>query len=538
MVNGYNIIVASGSDVGKIRETNQDNYLLGNYDSSKPVLLTLFDGAGGHAGGEVASGCGAEASRQIYSGLENYLEDENLANAGEKLVTSIAFETQKQIIKEVADMTKKDPTVDIDPTTTYVGLFFNPIGIANYAHVGDSRLYLLRDGKLQRLTDDHNIAFYFLNEKAKKENKPFDEEAFKAHHMNNQITKYICKDNSRLPDGKLTVGVSYIDIQEGDLYLLCSDGLTDMLNERSRRELDSQNGKITIRSIEEMLNQTITPGVEISERKLKQCVNSLIYEANRAGGKDNITVVLARVNQIIEPFNDQEEGFFNDQSQQASSEGGRLPYDELEDKYRKVYNAYREEHKLRRNLEKTTLTQGDENARLTNAVKNLELTVESLEFERSNLETDLAEKEGNLKILQIQNKGLEREVQNYKNNPHKQGRNPRIVGLLAGVALTVGVIKGSQYWAENDFNSNISGMYDSLTLESVDNYVKEANTLMLQHRLGQINCGELRMNQDSLDWNFRDDEVYVANPSELELFQGTRTELSEFVEDKCPRPSK
>lgn len=531
MVYDYDIAIVGLSDTGKVRDTNQDNYFKGDFNPNKQTLLTLFDGAGGHEGGEIASGCGAEVSRQVYANLDSYLTDENQANAGEQLVNNIAFATQKGILEKVGDILNKNPRSEVDPTTTYVGLYFNPIGIANYAHVGDSRLYLLRDGVLTKLTEDHNLAYHFLSQKAKKTGEPFDEEAYKAHPRNNIVTKSIQKDKSNNIDDGLT-DVSYVDIRVGDLYLLCSDGLTDMLNERTRRELDSDKGKMTIRSIEEILNQTVNEGEVTSERKLQQCANGLIYEANRAGGHDNITVVLARVNGMVDQtaFTSEEDGFFNNLNQQASSEQGKPSYDQLEDQYREVYNAYLKERNLRKELQTTTNEQGSENARLSNDVNNLQMTVESYEFENANLEAEIAERDGIIKEHELRIKGLQRENDNYKRHPHKQGRNPRIVGLLAGVALCAAVYEGSQYFVEHEVDSSIAEVYDSFTKPSVEEFEEKVNGLKLQFNVGMLGCGDLRYEQDSLNWDFTEDEVY----GDLDLFRSKRSELESFIENKCP----
>ncbi|MBT3297364.1 serine/threonine-protein phosphatase [archaeon] len=527
MVYVYELVTAACTDNGKVRETNQDNYFL-NQDN--PSLITLFDGAGGHSGGEIASGYGSESSREIYAELDSLL-GENLANGGEQVLTTIALKTKKYISECVNKERVKNPETKLDPLTTYVGLFLNPIGIANYAHAGDSRLYLLREGTLARLTDDHNFAFQTLKTKAEEEGKPFDEEAFKNHHMNNYITRSISNGDHDNHGNEVLVDCSYVGIQEGDVYLLCSDGLTDMLNDKTRRELDSPSGKITIKSIEEILNQTIKPEEKVSEKKLKQCANSLIYEANRAGGQDNITVILARVNGMNESFDLAEDAFFRNETVQASSETGQLTYDVLAENYRKVHAAFVEERKLRMDLERTTLELSDEHVKLTNDVHNLGLNLESYQYENANLEADVTERTGTIKILELEKEGLSRKVKNYENNPHKQGKNPRILGLLAGVALTLGVYGGSQYWAEHDLGSNISDVHASITQLHVEDYLLGASTIKLQYTLGKTSCGDLRFEVDGLNWEFQEGNIY----GNLEHFSTAKDNLNQFVDEKCPK---
>ena len=225
--------VAVITDTGRKRRRNEDAYVC------EPPLFAIADGMGGAQAGEVASRLAASALR------------ESRADAGgEQRIADLIQEANRRVY----DRSSSDPNTSGMGTTITVALVEN--GNVSFGHVGDSRAYLIRDGLMEQITEDHSLVNELL-----KSGKLSPEEA-EAHPQRSVITRALGTD----PD--VDADTFTVEGQTGDLFLLCSDGLTDMVS-----------------------NETILDLVERNRPDMNQALRELVRAANRGGGEDNITVV-------------------------------------------------------------------------------------------------------------------------------------------------------------------------------------------------------------------------------------------------------
>jgi protein phosphatase len=241
------------TDVGLKRTHNEDNF----YRSDELGLYLVADGMGGHAAGEVASGAAIDA---IVRFAERHFKDQSLtwpfgfdqrlsgsANAlisGIRLANQTLF-TMQQDRPELNGMGTTVATLRIDE------------GEATIAHVGDSRIYRIRGEEFAQLTSDHS----WVNEQLQK-NIITAEEA-RNHRYKNVITRAL---GNRL---ELEIDVRTEPIETGDRFVLCSDGLSGMVD-------DAEMSEVLISA----------------QADLRIAANKLVALANEAGGHDNISVVL------------------------------------------------------------------------------------------------------------------------------------------------------------------------------------------------------------------------------------------------------
>jgi len=225
--------VAQVTDTGRKRRRNEDSLVC------EPPLFAIADGMGGAQAGEVASRLAASAVREGGPG-----------DAGEERI----FELIQEANRRVYDRASSDPNTSGMGTTMTVAIVDGD-DVA-FGHVGDSRAYLIRDGRMEQLTEDHSLVNELL-----KSGKLSPEEA-DVHPQRSVITRAVGTD----PD--VDVDTFTVTGRTGDLYLLCSDGLTDVVAEEEILELVEQN----------------RPDID-------RALRALVKEANRGGGDDNITVV-------------------------------------------------------------------------------------------------------------------------------------------------------------------------------------------------------------------------------------------------------
>lgn len=240
--------------VGMKRTHNEDSFALLPDES----LYIVADGMGGHASGEVASQMAVETIMSFFRMTTRdedvtwpYKEERNLRYDENRLVASIKFSNQR--IYEAAAREARYKGMG----TTIVTAFFTQGG-AYLGHVGDSRGYRIRDGRIEQITEDHSLLNDYI-----KANKLTPEEIENFPHKNVIVRALGMKDN-------VQVDINRLDPREGDVYLLCSDGLSGMITD-----------------------ETILRIVTESEH-LEDACESLIHEANAAGGTDNITVALVQ----------------------------------------------------------------------------------------------------------------------------------------------------------------------------------------------------------------------------------------------------
>jgi len=227
------------SDVGLLREGNEDAAYAG------PHLLAIADGMGGHAAGEVASA----VAIQTLAPLDTAIECEDMLPA---LGTAIADASSA-----LRQITEDDPATEGMGTTVTALLWSgDEVGLC---HIGDSRAYLLRDGALQQITHDHTLVQTLVDE------GKLTPEAAAAHPSRSLVMRALQSSIPADPD------LAMLKAHVGDRFLLCSDGLTDVVSD-------------------ETLQTTLQQLTD-----LDAAVEQLVDLAIRSGGPDNITCVLADV---------------------------------------------------------------------------------------------------------------------------------------------------------------------------------------------------------------------------------------------------
>ena len=229
---------AVASDTGRRRRRNEDNYVVA------PPLFAVADGMGGAQAGEVASKLAASA---LEGGNSDGL-------TGPEQVDALIQEANRRVY----DRASSDPSASGMGTTMTVALV-EGMTVA-IGHVGDSRAYLVRGETMEQLTDDHSLVNELM-----KSGKLSEEEA-QVHPQRSVITRAVGTDPAVDVDGFT------IEAEEGDVFLICSDGLTDMVSDEEILELVAEN-----------------------REDLEKAVKGLVAAANRGGGEDNITAVAFRI---------------------------------------------------------------------------------------------------------------------------------------------------------------------------------------------------------------------------------------------------
>ncbi len=242
------------SDTGMQRPHNEDSAI------TDPAigLAVVADGMGGYRAGEVASAIAAKTILNTMRGeLQAAHNDPRNTSASlsaeSALVRDSILDANRHIFRTATEV----PQYKGMGTTVVVVLFYN--NIVTVAHVGDSRVYRLRNGNLAQITTDHSLAQELINQGL------FTAEEAETNTPKNWVTRALGVDE------KVEVDIQEQVAESGDVYLLCSDGLNDMINDEEIR--------LT-------LNQYSCD--------LSGAAHELVRLANEGGGKDNISVVLAR----------------------------------------------------------------------------------------------------------------------------------------------------------------------------------------------------------------------------------------------------
>lgn len=223
--------VGAATDIGRVREGNEDAYLV------EAPLYAVADGVGGHRGGEVASELAIDTLHRRFLERRGPLgEHVNEAN------------------RAVFEHAQRDRSVAGMATTLTAALIDDDRALL--AHVGDSRAYLFRDGDLSRLTEDHTLVHQMVM------SGEITPEEAEAHPHRNIITRVVGM------EGRIEVDQIDLRLRPGDRILLCTDGLTGMLDEDEIR------------------------GILAGMPEPQQAADRLVQAANRAGGVDNITALV------------------------------------------------------------------------------------------------------------------------------------------------------------------------------------------------------------------------------------------------------
>jgi protein phosphatase len=246
--------IASCSNTGLVREHNED------YIASDELhgIMVLADGMGGYQAGEVASKIAVTTMMdELVTALKNLPPAKQEIANGYHRATILLEQAVLKANRAIYEAAEQKVTYRGMGTTVVAAVFRS--GLISIAHVGDSRLYRFRDGELEQLTKDHSVlqelidCNFFTREQAR-------------HSPNrNLVTRALGVNES------VTVDIKEYKILSQDIYLLCSDGLNDMLED------------VEIKTV---MNQY--------KNNLTQCAEQLVQAANEQGGEDNISVILAR----------------------------------------------------------------------------------------------------------------------------------------------------------------------------------------------------------------------------------------------------
>jgi protein phosphatase len=236
--------IAAGfrTDVGRVRDGNEDSYVV----DERLALFAVADGMGGHRGGEVASATAVEALRAAVA-------------SGRSIDAAV-----KAANTAVLERASRDSELTGMGTTMTAVVAFGGAALL-VAHVGDSRAYLLRDGHLERRTEDHSLV-----EELVREGRLTPEQA-ESHPQRAIVTRALGVDED------IEVDLYTIDARVGDRVVVCSDGLTTMLREREVERIAR------------------------GEPEPQRCAEKLVDAAVEAGGEDNVTVVVLDILEVDEP---------------------------------------------------------------------------------------------------------------------------------------------------------------------------------------------------------------------------------------------
>jgi serine/threonine protein phosphatase PrpC len=240
------------TDTGKLRSNNEDTFIAQKIEGTNFILACVIDGVGGYAGGEVAAAIARKTIIRLMDRPEGDLS----------LLMQAAFAEANDQILAAKQLNKEHEDMACVITMALADLKSNQF---YYAHVGDTRLYLLRDGSLIKISKDQSFVGFM------EDSGRLTEEQAMQHPKRNEINKALGF------AGNIGVQEDYIETGHspflpGDIVLLCSDGLSDMVNKQNITEL------------------------LLKETGLQQKGTELINAANANGGKDNITVVLVKNN--------------------------------------------------------------------------------------------------------------------------------------------------------------------------------------------------------------------------------------------------
>jgi PPM family protein phosphatase len=226
------------TDTGRRRRHNEDAYVC------EPPLFAVADGMGGAQAGELASSLAAAALR----------DDTSEREGGEQRVDELIQEANRRVYRRQS----QDAAASGMGTTMTVALVED--GRVVIGHVGDSRAYLIRDRRLEQVTEDHSLVAELV-----RSGKLSPEEA-EGHPQRSVITRALGTD----PD--VDVDTFSVETKPGDLFLLCSDGLTSMVDD-----------------------ETILGEIERNRPDLRAAAKALVRAANKGGGEDNITVIFFEI---------------------------------------------------------------------------------------------------------------------------------------------------------------------------------------------------------------------------------------------------
>jgi PPM family protein phosphatase len=236
------------TDIGLKRSRNEDAYAVYKHGSGREgMLFVVADGIGGHACGDLASELACRGMSKFFDGFDEKWSAEESAAQLDELIHSIDVSIRHE--------GEKDPACEDMGTTLAMLLVTEGFGLA--AHVGDSRIYRLRARKLEQITTDHTFVQEMIEEKV------LSEEGAARHPLRHVLTRSV-----GTPERLENVDTSIFEIFPGDRFLLCTDGLHDMLSFREIRTLQLRH---------------IDP---------QTAAEQLLRKALKSGGRDNVTLIV------------------------------------------------------------------------------------------------------------------------------------------------------------------------------------------------------------------------------------------------------
>jgi len=259
------LVCAGKTDVGRKRELNEDSF----YHSEKDSFCVLADGMGGRDYGEVASSL-AVSSFNTY--VRKYFPESfrGRPRGTDGMMDDLLRGLFDGWVREVNSAVYNFGLVDARyrEMGTTLAFLYHQEDFVVLVHVGDSRIYLRHEGKTELVTEDHS----FINSQLKAKLITPEEARLSSHK--NIITRAIGTRQTVKPE------IQVRDARPGDVYLLCSDGLSDLVSSDDMNQALDRNGT-----------------------DLQRAVDELVDLANERGGKDNITVVLGRIEEGAAPKN-------------------------------------------------------------------------------------------------------------------------------------------------------------------------------------------------------------------------------------------
>ena len=236
------MLVFAKSDIGLVRQTNEDSYAC-----VPPNLFLVADGMGGHVAGEVAS-------RMAVKAVSDYIQSNLTVGCDQELLLEKAIIQANELIFSLSK--SRDDCAGMGTTISIVLLDQSQV---YWGHVGDSRIYIIRDNELYQLTNDHSLVWELV------QSGNITKAEAHTHPQRNMLTRAVGTSKN------IKVDTGTMNWSQGDLLLLCTDGLTNMLNEQEIQQIilaDKNDGETA--------------------------VNILIAAANQAGGHDNVTAILLK----------------------------------------------------------------------------------------------------------------------------------------------------------------------------------------------------------------------------------------------------
>ncbi len=240
------LISGHKSDIGLVRQNNEDAL----YTNDRLGVYVLADGMGGHEGGEIASNIAVNTVAKILS--------RSIIELQKKNVGEIVHNALHKANEEIILFRKNQINLMSMATTVVISIFLDDV--VNCIHLGDSRAYLYKDNNLIQLTTDDSL----VTEMVKQGRMRKDE--LQNHSLRNIVTRFLGTVNLTLPE------IQQFRVETNDCIMLCSDGLTNMLNDEE---------------IKSILRENISIGPQ-------EVCDLLVNRANAKGGQDNISVIVVR----------------------------------------------------------------------------------------------------------------------------------------------------------------------------------------------------------------------------------------------------